>query len=68
MSSLGNSSHVHAYLHLVRIANELRLAQREGHCNELRDQISLVENEINQIFKRIAPIDFARIKQVRVPS
>jgi tRNA1(Val) A37 N6-methylase TrmN6 len=49
---------------LVRIANELRLAQHEGHCNELRDQISLVEADINQMLKQITPIDFAQIQQV----
>lgn len=49
---------------LVRIANELRVAQRQEHCNELRRQITLVEEDIVQLLQRIKPIDFAQIDQV----
>jgi len=44
----------------IRIANELRLAQRQEHCNELRRQISLVQEDITQILQQMTPIDFAQ--------
>ena len=53
---------------LVRIANELRLGQRQSHGNELREQIALAENDINAMLAQMAPIDFARIDQVRLNS
>ena len=50
---------------LVRITNQLRVAQRQEHCNELRRQITLVEEDIAQLLQRIKPIDFTQIDQVR---
>ena len=54
--------------HLVRIANELHLAQHDNHCNELRHQISHVEEDITHILQQTKPIDFAQIEQVRFIS
>ena len=54
--------------YLVRIANELRLAQCEDHCNELRRQISLVEKDISQILQQTTPIDFVQVQQVNFIS
>ena len=53
---------------LVRVANELRLAQRQNRGNELREQITLANNGINALLAQMTPIDFARIDQVRPKS
>ncbi|CAF0817634.1 unnamed protein product [Adineta ricciae] len=49
--------------HRIRIADQLRVAQRQERCNELRRQITLVEEDIAQLLQRIKPIDFAQIDQ-----
>ncbi|UJR14799.1 hypothetical protein I4U23_001786 [Adineta vaga] len=49
--------------HRIRIVNELRLIQRQEHCNELRRQIADVEEDISQLLQRITPIDFTQIDQ-----
>ncbi|CAF4485115.1 unnamed protein product, partial [Rotaria magnacalcarata] len=48
---------------LVRIANELHLAQRRDHSKELRHQIDCIEHDITEILRQITPIDFSQIDQ-----
>lgn len=52
------------FFKLVRVSNELRLAQRHEHCSELRQQIASVEEDISQIVKQMATIDFTQINKV----